>query len=431
MERSWFGPELRRTAFKRRVGSLHFINMSPQLLEKLTTEFGTPLYVYNAAIIRARILELKTELGQYSDTEILYAVKANYNPHLVQLIVENGCGVDAVSPEEALIGLVAGAKPEQIMFTENNATDAEIDVVMSKNILVNAGSLSRLEKIGTKYPGSKVCVRFNPNVGAASHSTNITGGPDSKFGISYAEIDKVKNIVTKYNLQVVGVHEHIGSGWLGLDEPLLALDMILDIAKQFPDLEFVDVGGGVGVPYRPDQTRLDLKVLGARMAEKFSAFCQTYGRNLKLRFEPGRYIVAEGGQLIARVNTLKQKMNGKNVIGVDTGMNHLIRPALYDSYHPIVNLSNPTGTEQIYDVTGNICESADYFAKDRALPEVREGDLISFEIAGAYGQAMASTYQFRAKPAEILVEGDQISLIRPRETFASLLAAYPDFKPTV
>lgn len=405
--------------------------MSPQFLEKLATEFGTPLYVYDAAIIRARITELKTELGQYSNTEILYAVKANYNPHLVRLIVENGCGVDAVSPEEALIGLVAGARPEQIMFTENNATDAEIDLVMSKNILVNAGSLSRLEKIGAKYPGSKVAVRFNPNVGAASHSTNITGGPDSKFGISYKDIEVVKNIVAKYALQVVGVHEHIGSGWLGLEEPLLALDMILDIAKQFPDLEFVDVGGGIGVPYRPDQIRLDLKVLGARMAEKFAVFCQGYGRNLKLRFEPGRYIVAEAGQLIARVNTVKQKMNGKKVIGVDTGMNHLIRPALYDSYHPIINLSNSTGSEQIYDVTGNICESADYFAKDRVLPEVREGDLIGFAIAGAYGQAMASTYQFRAKPIEILVDGEEVQVIRPRETFASLLAAYPDFKPAI
>lgn len=405
--------------------------MSPQLLEKLATEFGTPLYVYDATIIRARVSELKTELGQYSNIEILYAVKANYNPHLVQLIVENGCGVDAVSPEEALIGLAAGAKPDQIMFTENNATDAEIDLVMGKNILVNAGSLSRLEKIGAKYPGSKVCIRFNPNVGAASHSTNITGGPDSKFGISYADIEIVKNIVTKYNLQVVGVHEHIGSGWLGLEEPLLALDMILDIAKQFPNLEFVDVGGGIGVPYRPDQTRLDLKVLGARMAEKFSAFCKEYGRELKLRFEPGRYIVAEAGQLIARVNTIKQKMNGKNVIGVDTGMNHLIRPALYDSYHPIINLSNPTGPGQVYDVTGNICESADYFAKDRTLSQVREGDLVSFAIAGAYGQAMASTYQFRAKPIEILVDGDAFQVIRPRETFTSLLAAYPDFKPVV
>ncbi len=386
-------------------------------IEKIVEQFGTPLYVYDLEIIQTRIDELFATIGTYQNTQFLYAIKANFNPHIVREIITRGCGIDAVSIDEVRLGLFCGAKAENILFTENNITDEEMQESMRLGVLLNIGSLSRLEKFGSTYPGSRVCVRFNPNVGAGSHATNITGGPDSKFGISTLQIEDVLHIAKQYNLKIVGIHEHIGSGWLEIGEPLLALETILQIAQLFPDLEFVDVGGGFGVPYSPSQTRLDLKTLGEKMKSRFTNFCSEYGREIQLRFEPGRYIVAESGHLVTRVNTVKQSPEEKIFVGTDTGMNHLVRVAMYDAYHPIINVSNPEGQTKVYDIVGNICECADFFARDREMSEIREGDILDIQIAGAYGMAMASHYQFRDLPAEVLVDGENTRVIRRRETF--------------
>jgi diaminopimelate decarboxylase len=385
--------------------------------QKLTEQFETPLYVYDLRIIHERIDELFTTLGSYHNTKFLYAIKTNFNPHIVQKIIQRGCGIDAVSLDEVRIGLHCGTKKEDIMFTENNCTDEDMHEIMRLGVLINIGSLSRLEKFGIAYPGSRICIRFNPNVGAGSHETNITGGPDSKFGIATEYISEVKEIVKKYNLKVIGIHEHIGSGYLSQEEPLLGLETILETAKHFQNLEFVDMGGGFGVPYCPNESRLDLAELGEKIKIRFENFCAQYGRELELRFEPGRYIVAESGHLLTRVNTLKSSPNGKTFVGVDTGMNHLARVAMYDAYHPIGNLSNPNGPQRPYEIVGNICESADFFAHNRELSEVREGDILDIQIAGAYGMSMASHYQFRDLPAEILVDGNEVHLIRRRKTF--------------
>jgi diaminopimelate decarboxylase len=386
-------------------------------IEKIAEQFGTPLYVYDLEIIQARIDELFKTIGTYKNTQFLYAIKANFNPHIVREIITRGCGIDAVSIDEVRLGLFCGAKAENILFTENNITDEEMHEAMRLSVLLNIGSLSRLEKFGMAYPGSPVCIRFNPNIGAGSHATNITGGPDSKFGISTVQIEEVLNIAKQYNLKIVGIHEHIGSGWLEIAEPLLALETTLQIADRFSDLEFVDLGGGFGVPYSPEQTRLELKTLGEKIQTRFTNFCTAYGRDIQLRFEPGRYIVAESGHLLTRVNTLKQSPEGKIFVGTDTGMNHLVRVAMYDSYHPIVNVSNSEGHTKTYDIVGNICECADFFARSREMNEIREGDILDIQIAGAYGMAMASHYQFRDLPAEVLVDGEDLRVIRRRETF--------------
>lgn len=401
------------------------MHVTKQLAEQLLEQRGMPLYVYFEEVIQARIQELKTTVGRYANTQFLYAVKTNFDPHIVKLIIENGFGIDAVSIEEVKMGILCGADKKNILFTENNSTDVDMHEAMQLGVLLNIGSLSRLEKFGKNYSGSPVCIRFNPNVGAASHATNITGGPDSKFGISFSEVESVKAIAEKYNLKIVGVHEHIGSGWLGMEEPLIALEVILDIAKQFPDLEFVDCGGGFGVPYSPNQHRLDLKTLGEKTQQRFENFCSHYGKNLQLRFEPGRYVVAESGHLLTRVNTIKTSPEGKVFVGTDTGMNHLVRVAMYGSYHPIVNVSNANGEMKKYDVVGNICESSDFFAKDRSIAEIREGDILDIQIAGAYGMSMASEYQFRSRPAEILIKKNgEAKLIRRRQTFEEMLNAY-------
>lgn len=386
-------------------------------IQDIVSRFGTPLYVYDASIIRARIAELKQYIGAYPKTEFLYAIKANYNPHLVKLIVEQGLGIDAVSVDEVKLGLLCGAQKSQIMFSGNNMTDAEMREVHKLGVLLNIGSLSRLEKYGQVYPGSALSIRFNPNIGIASHESNITGGPDSKFGISFKDVKKVKEIARRYNLRVIGVHQHIGSGWLRIREPMLALDVILEIASHFDELEYIDVGGGFGVPYHPTEKRLDMKSLGQYIDKRMRWFCKQVGKDIILRFEPGRYVVAESGRLLTRVNTLKRSISRKIIVGTDTGMNQLARPAMYGSYHHIVNVSNPQGRKREYDVVGNICECADYFGKDRVLTEVREGDILSIETAGAYGMSMASEYQFRSLPAEVLIDNDVLSVIRPRESF--------------
>ncbi len=390
----------------------------------IVEKFGTPTYVYDLQVVRDRVEDLQKRIGAYPKTEFLYAVKANYNPFLVGEIINLGCGIDAVSAEEVLLAIKCGADKSKIMFTGNNMTDEEMRSVHELGVLLNIGSLSRLEKYGKEFPGSKVSIRFNPNIGIASHESNITGGPDSKFGISFKKVEEVKEIANKYNLNIIGVHQHIGSGWLRLREPILALDVILEIAEQFSNLEFVDVGGGFGIPYKPEQNRLDIGLLGEQINKRFSAFCQKYGREITLRFEPGRYVVAESGHLLTRVNTIKESISRKIIVGTDTGMHHLVRVAMYDSYHPIVNASNLDGMMQEYDVTGNICECADFFARNRMLPEIREGDLLSIDIAGAYGMAMAYNYQFRGLPAEIMIDGDQLVEIRKRETFDDLFSRY-------
>jgi len=390
----------------------------------LAERYGTPLYVYNAETIDARIDDLLSGIGKYHNTEFLYAIKANYNPAIVRRIISRGLGIDAVSVDEVKLALACGCDKEKILFTENNITDAAMREAHELGVLINIGSLSRLRKFGGAFPGSRVSIRFNPNIGIASHETNITGGPDSKFGISFQHVEEVKTIAEEFDLQIVGIHQHIGSGWLRLREPILALDVILDIASQFENLEFVDVGGGFGVPYRPEENRLDIDILGDQIKQRFEEFVSSYGRELQLRFEPGRYVVAESGYLLTRVTDMKQSISRKTIVGTDTGMNHLVRTAMYGSYHPIQNMTNPQGMYQEYDVTGNICECADFFARDRMMHEIREGDLLAIGVAGAYGMSMATNYQFRALPAEVLVDGGEDSLIRKRETFDDLLARF-------
>lgn len=380
----------------------------------LAKKYGTPLYIYSRQTILDRINDLKQNLAVYPNTRFLYAVKANYNPAILRTIISEGIGVDTVSIDEVKLALHCGAKPENIMYTESMISDAEMREAHDLGILLNIGSLSRLEKWGTAYPGSEVCVRFNPNVGAGSHTGNITAGPDVKFGIPHEQANEVLQIAQKHNLHIVGIHEHIGSGWLDYDEALLAMDIIFEVARLIAphaDLRFIDLGGGFGVPYLPTETRLDLPALGREYAKKFTAFNEEYQqiRNsadqnhttqnptpLQLRFEPGRYLVAESGHLLAEVTTLKNSPNGKIFAGLNTGFNQLIRVAMYGSYHPITNLSAapqfpaidpaPPASPLIpYEICGNVCESTDIFASARPLPMLHEGDILSLDIAGAYG----------------------------------------------
>lgn len=405
--------------------------MNNQTLINIAKQYGTPIYVYDEQKIIQKTTQLKTEIGLYPNSEFLYAIKANPNPHLAKIIIDQGFGIDSVSLNEAKLALKLGCPLNKIMYTENNMSDDEMDEAKSLGILINFNSIQRLEKFGAKYPGSKVCLRFNPNIGAASHSTNITGGANCKFGISFRSIKKVQNVTQKYNLKVIGIHQHIGSGWLHTKEPIIALQVLLDIAKKFENLEFVDFGGGFGIPYGPHEKQLNTAKLGIKFNQLMSQFNKNYygadsEKQIKLRFEPGRFPIAEAGTLLTKVTTVKKTPYDKTFVGTDTGMNHLVRPAMYDSYHPITNLSNPHGKEfKKYDVVGNICESADFFAKDRILPRVQPDNYLAIEIAGAYGTSMSNLYHLRSIPAEYLIKSNQsITQIRKAQSLDELLSYY-------
>jgi diaminopimelate decarboxylase len=401
------------------------------LFEKIAKEFGTPVYVYDEKKIREQAGLLYSSLP-YSPKCLLYAMKANSNPHILEILMTTEIGggiggIDAVSPGEIDCALKVGFGPEQIVFTGNNISEKELDEAIKKGVVINIDSLSLLEKIGKKYPGSEIFVRINiPHIGAGHHSHCITSSPESKFGIWHTETRRIKRIAKKYGLKIVGLHQHIGSQILEVKIFLRAVEALLRVAKKFPNLKFLDFGGGLGVPYKPGEKPLDVERLGKEISKRLRNFCRSYGEKLMI-LEPGRYLVAEAGYLLTRVNTIKKNPDGRIFAGVDTGFNHLIRPAMYGSYHEIVNISNPHGynphsKKEKVDIVGNLCESGDRFAVQREINHVIEGDLLVIENAGAYGYSMASNYNSRPKPAEVLVEPDgKIRLIRRRETLKDLL----------
>ncbi len=399
----------------------------------LVRKFGSPLYAYDEETIRSKI-RLLLQSVTYQPLRILYAAKANTNISILKLIREEGgdsVGIDAVSPGEIEAAIKAGFKSEKIIFTSTSVTDEEMKFAMGKKVLVNCDSISQLERYGKINPGAKVCFRVNPDVGAGHHGHVITGGPESKFGIWADDVGKAFEIAGKYGLKVVGIHEHIGSGILETDKFLTAMKVLLTIISRNKDklasLEFVDFGGGIGVPYRPDQKPIDFAQFGPSVSKLFSSFCQAFGRKLEMLIEPGRFLVAESGVLLCEVNTLKSTPAHK-FVGVNSGFNHLIRPMAYGSYHPIVVADNcESARKEKVAVCGNICESGDVFTRsedgiaDRVLPIVAEGSVIAILIAGAYGFSMASSYNSRPRPPEVLVKEDYARLIRKREDMSHVL----------
>jgi diaminopimelate decarboxylase len=388
--------------------------------QDLIEKFGSPLYVYDETKIRTRFAELIQSFSLITNKKILYACKANSNVEIIKVLIEEGAGIDVVSPGEVFTCLKAGCKSENILFTGNNMTNEELDYSVNEGVILNIGDLSTLERYGKKFPGTSVCVRINPDVGGGHHDHVITGGPESKFGIYFSDVNEILCISKKHNLKISGIHQHIGSNILEAETFLEAINVLLKVAKEFPELDFIDFGGGLGIPYEPGQHRLNLEELTNKTVVLFKNFCSEYGRDVSFWIEPGRYLVGESGFLLTTVNTIKTNPAYKYV-GTDSGFNHLVRPAMYGSYHEIINTSNPEGELETVTVCGNICESGDIFARDRRLPVIREGDILALENAGAYGYAMASNYNTRPLPAEVLVNGDQVKLIRRRETFEELL----------
>ncbi|MEX0877565.1 MAG: diaminopimelate decarboxylase [Candidatus Spechtbacterales bacterium] len=394
--------------------------MNNQRLKQLAKKYGTPLYVYDAGIIE-RQFNLLDKAIKYPNKRINYAVKANPNTHILKFLRKLGAYADTSSPGEVWLALEAGFKPRDILFTGNNLTEDELKFVLNKKVFINVDSLTQLERIGKIKPGIKVGVRINPSYGAGHHSHVITAGPNCRFGIDIKDVKKIKQIADKYDLKIKGLHQHVGSGILNPAIFLKAMDIMLDTAKGFEDLEFIDFGGGFGIPYLPNEKPLDVEELGKKLSDKFGKFVKNYGKELSLYVEPGRFLVGESGTLLVQVTAIQKTPAGELVAGTNSGMTHLIRPALYDAYHEVVNVSNPKGRKKRVTISGNICESTDILAKDRLIPTVHEGDILAIKNTGAYGMSMASRFNGRLLPAEVLVKNNKEIVIRKRDTYKDLL----------
>lgn len=396
---------------------------------ELLKEFGSPLYVYNEVILRQRCREI-AGLVSYPNYRPNYSIKANSNLELLKIIREEGFHADAMSPGEIHVLLAAGFRPDEILFVANNVSAEEMQYAIDKGVLVSCDSLSQLRKYGRLNPGGKTAVRFNPGVGAGHHEKVVTGGENTKFGISLDAVDEVRATLKEYRLRLVGINQHIGSLYMEPSPFLQGARALLSIASAFEELEFVDFGGGFGIPYRKQdgQHRLLLDELGFGLTEMIEAWAANYRKNIMLKIEPGRYIVAECGVLLGTVHAVKQN-GGRTYIGTDIGFNVLVRPAMYDSHHDIEFYRNDAilkaNETQPATVVGNICESGDITAKDRMLPQAVEGDLIGIMDAGAYGYSMASNYNNRLRPAEVLIGLDgNPRLIRRRDTLEDLMRGF-------
>lgn len=393
------------------------------ILEKdlitIVEQYGAPVYVYDANTIIAQYTRLKNAFNPI-DVKIKYACKALNNSAILKLLKSVGSGLDTVSINEVKLGLHAGFLPHEIIFTPNCVSIEEIQEAVSLGVHINIDNISILEQFGAIY-GNTVpcCIRLNPHILAGGNNKISTGHIDSKFGISVYQLRHVLRIVESQKIKVNGLHMHTGSDILDAGVFLQGAEILFDAAIQFKDLSFIDFGSGFKVAYKEGDITTDIEELGQSIVTRFLAFCKDYGRDLELWFEPGKFLVSEAGVFLAKVNVLKQT-TATVFAGVDSGLNHLIRPMLYDSYHHILNISNPSGKERIYTVVGYICET-DTFGWDRKINEIREGDILCFKNAGAYGFTMSSNYNARFRPAEVLLHQGEAKLIRRRENFEDLI----------
>ncbi|MDG5766429.1 diaminopimelate decarboxylase [Balneolales bacterium ANBcel1] len=382
--------------------SPNLLPVDPDRLTAIAKKWGTPTYVYSEKAIRDQCRKLT---GLFSDVPVswLYAVKANDNPHIVRVIAEEGLGFDTVSFEEALLCLELGTDPGDIFYTENNMTEAEMNGAVEEGIVLNIGSVDRLKAFCEQWPGTSCSIRLKPDIGDGHHVKVDTGNIDSKFGIRMDLIDEVIALAESHKVTIRGLHAHIGSGIQKPENLIYELNVLLEASGKFKDLEFLNFGGGIPIPYRSGDPEFDVERFAEMASERFRTHLEESGKPLRFYFEPGRWIVGASGILLAEVTTVKDQ-GRKTFLGTNTGFNHLLRPALYDAYHEVINISaGDDEPRNIYDIAGNICESGDILAAGRSLPETNTGDILAILDAGAYGMTMASSYNRRALPAEVMV----------------------------
>ena len=392
--------------------------MTNKNLLKIAEDFGTPVYVYELDTIKKQYEKLTRSFTER--TRFFYAAKALTNINILKFVEQLGASLDCVSINEVKLGLKAGFTKDRILFTPNCVDFAEIEEAVELGIHINIDNISILEQFGNKYgSGYPIFIRINPHIFAGGNYKISTGHIDSKFGISIHQLRHIERVMKSTGVNVEGLHMHTGSEIKDTDVFLQGLDIMFELAENFPNLKYIDMGSGFKVPYKDEDLETDVKSLGKKVEKALTAFCESSGKEFELWFEPGKYLVSEAGHFLVKSNVIKQT-TATVFVGVNSGFNHLIRPMFYDSYHKIENLSNPNGPERIYTVVGNICET-DTFAWDRKINEVREGDILVFRNAGAYGFEMSSNFNSRLKPAEVMFLDGKAQLIRRRDEFDDLL----------
>jgi diaminopimelate decarboxylase len=393
--------------------------MQTDHLHRIIAKHGTPLYVYDVEVIERQFNRLESAFESVSALDIRYAVKALSNVSILKYIKSLGAGLDTVSIQEILLGLEAGFAPESIMYTPNGVSLEEIEKAAQLGVNLNIDNLIVLEEFGSKHPDTPVCIRINPHIMAGGNSNISVGHIDSKFGISIHQLPHIKRVVQNTGMKINGVHMHTGSDILDIEVFMSAADILFDVARNFEHIEFIDFGSGFKVAYKSDDYSTDIENFGPRLSAKFNEFCNEIGKDLRLMFEPGKFLVSESGKFISKVNSVKQTTSTV-FAQLDTGFNHFMRPMMYNAYHEIENISNPEGAQRFYTVTGYICET-DTFATNRPITEIQQGDYLSFSNAGAYCFSMSSQYNSRYRPAEVMVHGEKDYLIRKRENFQNIL----------
>ena len=393
--------------------------MNNEHLLDLVNKYGSPLYVYDTDIIASQYRRITDAFEKVEQLQLNYAVKALSNINILRFFKNLGAGLDTVSIQEVNLALSVGVDPKKIIYTPNGVSLEEIENVAKKGVQINIDNLSILELFGQKHPEIPVCIRINPHIMAGGNSKISVGHIDSKFGISVHQVPHIKRVVENTGMHVNGIHMHTGSDILDIDTFLRATEILFDVAKKFKTIDFIDFGSGFKVPYKEGDISTDIEQLGLQLTERFNSFCKDFGKKVTLMFEPGKFLVSKAGNFLAKVNVVKQTTSTV-FAGIDSGFNHLIRPMMYDSYHHITNISNPIGRDRYYSVVGYICET-DTFGSNRRISEISEGDILCFENAGAYCFSMASNYNSRYRPAEVMIYNNDDYLIRERETFEDLV----------
>ena len=393
--------------------------MNNEHLLDLVNKYGSPLYVYDTDIIASQYRRITDAFEKVEQLQLNYAVKALSNINILRFFKNLGAGLDTVSIQEVNLALSVGVDPKKIIYTPNGVSLEEIENVAKKGVQINIDNLSILELFGQKHPEIPVCIRINPHIMAGGNSKISVGHIDSKFGISVHQVPHIKRVVENTGMHVNGIHMHTGSDILDIDTFLRATEILFDVAKKFKTIDFIDFGSGFKVPYKEGDISTDIEQLGLQLTERFNSFCKDFGKKVTLMFEQGKFLVSKAGNFLAKVNVVKQTTSTV-FAGIDSGFNHLIRPMMYDSYHHITNISNPDGRDRYYSVVGYICET-DTFGSNRRISEISEGDILCFENAGAYCFSMASNYNSRYRPAEVMIYNNDDYLIRERETFEDII----------
>ena len=388
-------------------------------LLKAADKFGTPCYVYDTSKIKKQYDRLINSFKTVKNLKINYAVKALSNLSILKYINYLGAGIDTVSIQEVLLGIKAGFSPEKIIYTPNGVSIKEIIKVSKMGVNINIDNLNMLEQFGSTHSEIPVCIRINPHVMAGGNNKISVGHIDSKFGISIHQIPLLLRIVENTNIKVNGIHMHTGSDILDIEVFIHAAEILFETASKFENLEFIDFGSGFKVPYSPGDNETNIEELGFKLSKRFNEFCDDYGKELTLTFEPGKFLVSEAGNFLCSVNSIKQTTSTV-FAQIDSGFNHFVRPMMYGSNHYIENISNPDDSERFYSIVGYICET-DTFATNRRISMISEGDILCFKNAGAYCFSMASNYNSRYKPSEILFYKNEFTEIRKRESFEDLI----------